>query len=43
LDDGLTVVVLSNLADSHPDDLSHHVAGLYVPELSPLPEKGTKP
>jgi CubicO group peptidase (beta-lactamase class C family) len=43
VDDGLTVVILSNLEGSHPDDLSHHVAGLYVPELAPLPEKAAKP
>jgi CubicO group peptidase (beta-lactamase class C family) len=45
LDDKLTVVVLTNLESSHPDDITHHVAGLYVPELTPpakAPE-GKKP
>ena len=35
VDDRLTVVVLTNLAGSHPDDITHHVAGLYLPELMP--------
>ncbi len=39
VDDKLTVVVLTNAADAGPDSITHHVAGLYVPELMPLPEK----
>lgn len=35
VDDKLTVVVLTNLDDCHPDDISHHVAGLYIPDLAP--------
>jgi CubicO group peptidase (beta-lactamase class C family) len=35
VDDKLTVVVLTNLADSNPDEITHHVAGLYIPELMP--------
>ena len=42
-DDGLTVVILTNLAGAEPVDLCHHVAGLYVPELAPLPGKAAKP
>jgi len=37
VDDRLTVVVLTNLASCHPDDITHHVAGLYVPALMPPP------
>jgi hypothetical protein len=29
-------VVLANIAGATPDELAHHVAGLYVPELMPL-------
>jgi len=36
VDDKLTVVVLTNLEESHPDEITHHVAGLYVPELMPV-------
>jgi CubicO group peptidase (beta-lactamase class C family) len=39
VDDKLTVVILTNLAGPEPDDLSHHVAGIYVSELMPPPEK----
>jgi len=39
LDDQLTVVILTNLDGAHPDDLTHHVAGLYIPELTPMPPK----
>jgi CubicO group peptidase (beta-lactamase class C family) len=39
VDDKLTIVVLTNLAGANPDEIAHHVAGLYVPELSPLPAK----
>ncbi len=38
-DDKLTIVVLTNAADAAPDDITHHVAGLYLPELMPFPEK----
>ena len=43
VDDGLTVVILSNLAGAEPVDLCHHVAGSYMPELAPLAEKASKP
>jgi len=33
------VVVLTNLAACDPGDIAHHVAGLYVSELTPDPEK----
>jgi CubicO group peptidase (beta-lactamase class C family) len=39
VDDKLSVVVLTNIAGATPDELAHHVAGLYVPELMPLPKK----
>jgi CubicO group peptidase (beta-lactamase class C family) len=39
VDDKLTVVVLTNLEGAHPDELTHHVAGLYVPELMPEAKK----
>lgn len=39
VDDKLTVVVLTNLAACDPGDIAHHVAGLYVAELTPDPEK----
>jgi hypothetical protein len=39
VDDKLTIVVLTNVADAAPDEIAHHVAGLYVPDLTPLPEK----
>ena len=34
LDDGLTIVVLTNLEGSHPDDITHGVAGILVPALA---------
>jgi CubicO group peptidase (beta-lactamase class C family) len=34
-DDKLTVVVLTNLAHCEPQEITHGVAGLYVPELRP--------
>lgn len=44
VNDKLTVVVLTNLEGSHPDDITHHVAGLYVPELMPAKTSdGKKP
>ncbi len=39
VDDKLTIVILTNLEGAHPDDLTHHVAGLYVSDLTPLPTK----
>ena len=38
VDDKLTVVVLTNLEGAEPSDISHHVAGLYIPALRPSPE-----
>lgn len=38
VDDKLTVVVLTNLSRSGPDDISHRVAGLNIPELMPPPK-----
>jgi len=34
VDDKLTVIVLTNAEHSHPDEISHHVAGMYLPELA---------
>jgi CubicO group peptidase (beta-lactamase class C family) len=39
VDDGLTVVVLANLAAAQSDEITHHVAGLLIPALMPN-EKG---
>ena len=39
VDDKLTIVILANLDGMHPDDLSHHVAGLLVPALMPEEKK----
>jgi len=36
VDDQLTVVVLANIAGCHPDEIAHHVAGLYLPALMPV-------
>jgi CubicO group peptidase (beta-lactamase class C family) len=38
VDDGLTVVVLTNLDGAHPDGITHHVAGLLIPALTPSEE-----
>jgi CubicO group peptidase (beta-lactamase class C family) len=38
VDDGLTLVVLTNLEGAHPGDITHHVAGLLIPALMPSPE-----
>jgi CubicO group peptidase (beta-lactamase class C family) len=45
LDDGLTVVVLTNLSarDSNPGKIARQVAGLYVPALSTTPEPARQP
>lgn len=42
VDDKLTVVVLTNLEGAEPSDMAHHVAGLYVPALTPPPQKDPK-
>jgi len=42
VDDKLTVVVLTNLEGAEPSDISHHVAGLYIPALTPSPEEEAK-
>jgi CubicO group peptidase (beta-lactamase class C family) len=39
VDDKLTIVVLTNLDGAHPDDLTHHAAGLMIPELMPEEKK----
>jgi len=39
VDDKLTVVVLANLAGANPENITHHVAGLYDARLMPPPEK----
>jgi CubicO group peptidase (beta-lactamase class C family) len=39
VDDRLTIVILTNLDGCHPDDLTHHVAGLLIPELMPQEKK----
>jgi CubicO group peptidase (beta-lactamase class C family) len=39
VDDKLTVVVLTNLDHCGPDEISHGVAGLYLPEPMPSPKK----
>ncbi len=39
VDDKLTVVVLTNLDYCHPDEITHGVAGLYIPELTPATTK----
>jgi CubicO group peptidase (beta-lactamase class C family) len=41
VDDQLTIVLLTNLDGAHPDQLSHHIAGLLIPALTP-PVKSTK-
>jgi CubicO group peptidase (beta-lactamase class C family) len=42
VDDKFTVVVLTNLDGSHPDEITHHVAGLYIPDLTPMPSKAAE-
>ncbi len=39
VDDKLTVVVLTNLDHCHPDEITHGVAGLYIPDLMPAATK----
>ena len=39
VDDHLTIVILTNLADSHPQEITHHVAGLLDPKLARLPQE----
>ncbi|HST13165.1 MAG TPA: serine hydrolase domain-containing protein [Terriglobales bacterium] len=35
VDDKLTIVVLTNLDGSGPGNLTHHIAGIYIPALAP--------
>lgn len=42
VDDKFTIVVLTNLDGSHPDEIGHHVAGLYIPDLMPMPSKAAE-
>jgi CubicO group peptidase (beta-lactamase class C family) len=42
VDDGLTVIVLTNLAGADPGKIAHGIAGLYSPELKP-PERRVVP
>jgi CubicO group peptidase (beta-lactamase class C family) len=35
VDDKLTIVILTNLDSCYPGDITHHVAGIYVPALMP--------
>jgi CubicO group peptidase (beta-lactamase class C family) len=42
VDDGLTIVVLTNLDGSHPDEITHHVAGILVPALTPDEKKAAR-
>jgi CubicO group peptidase (beta-lactamase class C family) len=39
VDDKLTVVVFANLAQANPTRIAHAIAGIYNPELTPLPAK----
>lgn len=42
VDDALTVVVLTNLDGCHPDELTHHVAGILIPALMPDEKKAAR-
>jgi len=42
VDDKLTIVMLTNLAGADPEDITHHVAGMLVPELMPPAKKTSK-
>ena len=42
VDDQLTVVILTNLEGAHPDELSHHVAGVLIPALMPAEKKAAR-
>jgi CubicO group peptidase (beta-lactamase class C family) len=42
VDDGLTVVVLTNLAGASPEKMAHTIAGLVIPALMPPPPKEHK-
>ena len=42
VDDKLTVIVLTNLANGNPGVIAHKVAGFYVPELMPVERKAIK-
>ena len=39
VDDKLTVVVFANLAQANPTRIAHGIAGIYNPELTPVPAK----
>jgi CubicO group peptidase (beta-lactamase class C family) len=39
VDDKLTVVVFANLAQANPNRIAHAIAGIYNPELAPLPAR----
>jgi len=39
VDDGLTIVMLTNLEGADPEDITHHLAALLIPALTPA-EKG---
>jgi CubicO group peptidase (beta-lactamase class C family) len=40
VDDKLTIVMLTNLAGANPEEMTHHVAGLLIPEVMPAAGKG---
>jgi len=40
VDDKLTIVMLTNLASANPEEMTHHVAGLLIPEVMPAAGKG---
>ncbi|HET8674685.1 MAG TPA: serine hydrolase, partial [Blastocatellia bacterium] len=42
VDDKLTVIVLTNLANANPGVIAHKVAGFYVPEVMPADRKAIK-
>jgi len=39
VDDKLTIVMLTNLASANPEEMTHHVAGLLIPEVMPAAGK----
>jgi len=39
VDDKLTIVMLTNLAGANPEEMTHHVAGLLIPEVMPAAGK----
>jgi hypothetical protein len=38
----LTIVVLTNLEGGGPASITHHIAGIYVPALTPSPKEDQK-